>query len=119
MPETDLVTLKVAGQQFEGWTTVNVAKGIRNPAGAFSLSYAERGSSPSAPLRIRTGEACEVLIGGETVITGWIDAATPGFDAGSRSLKVEGRDRACDLVDCAALNTPGSWYWMTPTMLRK
>lgn len=109
MREADVVTLKVAGQLFEGWTTVSVQKGIRNPAGAFSLSYAERADAQGAPLRIRTGEACEVLIGGETVITGWIDAATPEFDASSRGLKVEGRDRAADLVDCAALNTPGSW----------
>ena len=109
MSEPELVTLKVGGQLFEGWTTVNVAKGIRNPAGGFSLSYAERADADGAPLAIRTGEACEVLIGGETVITGWIDAASPEFDARSRKLKVEGRDRSADLVDCAALNSPGSW----------
>ncbi|WP_439471347.1 phage baseplate assembly protein [Brevundimonas sp.] len=109
MSEPELVTLKVGGMLFEGWTTVNVSKGLRFPAGSFSLSYAERPSADGAPLKIRTGEACEVLIGGELVITGWIDTATPEFDAESRRLTVTGRDRTADLVDCAALNSPGSW----------
>jgi prophage tail gpP-like protein len=109
MSEPELVTLKVGGLQFDGWTTVSVSKGIRNPAGGFSLSYAEKASAKGEPLKIRTGEACEVLIGGETVITGWIDAGRPEFDPESRGLMVAGRDRTADLVDCSALNSPGSW----------
>lgn len=109
----DVVTLKVGGQLFEGWTTIEVAKGIKNPAGAFSLEYAERTDQPGAPRRIRSGDACEVLIGGQTVVTGWVDATNPAIDAGTRSMRVEGRDKAGDLVDCSALNTPGVWRGRT------
>lgn len=105
----DKVTLKVAGQQFDGWTSVSVSKGIKNPAAAFSLEYAKRSDQPFTPPSIPTGAACEVLIGGETVITGFVDATNPAFDAASRSLRVEGRDKAADLVDCSALNAPGTW----------
>lgn len=105
----DIVTLKVAGQLFEGWTSVTVSKGIKNPAGAFSLEYAKRTDRAAPPASIPPGAACEVLIGGEAVITGWIDATNPAFDAASRSLRVEGRDKAGDLIDCSALNRPGIW----------
>lgn len=105
----DIVTLKVSGQRFEGWTAVSVSKGIKNPAGAFSLEYAKRTDQEAPPVSIPPGAACEVLIGGQTVITGWVDATNPSFDATSRSLRVEGRDKACDLIDCSALNRPGIW----------
>lgn len=105
----DIVTLKVAGQLFDGWTSVTVSKGIKNPAGSYSLEYAKRTDQPAPPASIPPGAACEVLIGGQTVITGYVDATNPAFDATSRSLRVEGRDKAADLIDCSALNTPGIW----------
>lgn len=105
----DVVTLKVRGQVFEGWTSVRVSKGIQNPAGVFSLEYAQRTDGPAPPVGIRTGDACEVSIGGAPVITGWVDATNPTFDARGRSLRVDGRDKAGDLVDCSALNSPGVW----------
>lgn len=108
-PAPDIVTLKVAGRLFEGWKVVSVSKGIKHPAGAFALEYVQREDGPAPPTIIRAGDACEVLIGGETVITGWVDATNPAFDADGRSLRVEGRDKAADLVDCSALNTPGRW----------
>jgi prophage tail gpP-like protein len=118
-PSSDVVTLKVGGRVFEGWTSVTVAKGIKNPAGAFSLEYAQRTDQPGGEAaaaitaQIRTGQACEVLIGGELVITGWVDATAPAFDAGSRSIRVEGRDKAGDLIDCSAMNAPGVWKGRT------
>lgn len=114
---SDVVTLKVGGQAFEGWTSVSVQKGIRNPAGAFTLDFAERVRAEAAPLPIRRGDACEVLIGGEVVITGWIDKSSPGFDPRNRALSVSGRDKAGDLVDCAALNKPGVWRGRTLTQI--
>lgn len=113
----DVVTLKVGGQAFEGWTSQSVQKGIRNPAGAFSLDFAERIRAEAAPMAIRRGDACEVLIGGEVVITGWVDKSSPGFDAGMRTLSVSGRDKAGDLVDCAALNKPGVWRGRSLTQI--
>lgn len=109
----DVVEFKVAGQVFDAWTTVSVSKGIRDVAGAFALDYAERASQTGDLRRIRRGEACQVLVGGEVVVTGWIDASMPSFDAQNRSLRVEGRDKACDLVDCSAMNIPGVWRGRT------
>lgn len=107
MPE--IVTLEVDGKAFEGWTSVQVAKGLQNPAGAFALTYAARSQDGAPPAGIRVGAPCRVLIGGEPVIDGHVDATDPGFDARDRRLSVSGRDKAADLVDCSALNSPGTW----------
>lgn len=113
MAEADRVELRVAGRLFSSWTEVSVSRGIANPAGAFSLTYAERTSEGAAPEGIRPGMPCEVLIGGQTVINGFVDMASPGFDAETRTLTVSGRDRIADLVDCSALNSPGVWRGRT------
>lgn len=109
----DIVTLKVRGQAFEGWTSVRVSKGIQNPAGVFALDYAQRSGDAPPPVGIKTGDSCEVLIGGQPVITGWVDATDPAFDGQARSLRVSGRDKAGDLVDCSAVNSPGVWRGRT------
>lgn len=113
----DRVVLKVGGRRFDGWKTVSVSKGIRDVAGVFRLDYAEKADQAAAPFQIRPGDACEVLIGDTAVIIGWVDAASPGFTADSRTLSVEGRDKAADLVDCAALNSPGVWKGRTLTQI--
>ena len=103
------VTLEVDGRAFEGWTTVRVAKGLQNPAGAFDLTYAARRADGQPPQGIKAGAACRVLIGGEAVIGGYVDQHDGEVDARAVRLTVRGRDRAADLVDCSALNAPGSW----------
>jgi prophage tail gpP-like protein len=113
MAEADRVELKVAGRLFSSWKDVSVSRGIANPSGAFSLTYAERTNAGAPPEGIRPGMACEVLIGGETVINGFVDAPAPGFDSESRTLSVTGRDRTADLVDCSAMNSPGVWRGRT------
>lgn len=109
MAEADRVELKVGGRVFAAWKSVSVSVGFESPSGAFRLEYAERIGEGEPPQGIRPGEACEVLIGGETVINGYVDAASPSFDAGNRTLAVSGRDRIADLVDCSAMNSPGVW----------
>jgi prophage tail gpP-like protein len=111
MPE--VVTLEVDGRAFEGWTSVTVDKGLQNPAGAFALTYAARSEDGAPPAGIKVGAACRILIGGEPVIGGFVDATDPAFDAHTRRLAVAGRDKAADLVDCSALNSPGSWRGRT------
>jgi prophage tail gpP-like protein len=106
---SDLVTLEIGARAFEGWTSVAVSKGLQHPAGAFALDYASREVDRQPPSGIAAGAECRVLIGGEAVIGGFVDKADGGFDARSRRLTVTGRDRAADLVDCSALNSPGSW----------
>lgn len=51
---------------------------------------------------LAAGQRVEILLDGETVLLGWIDRITVDYAANSLSVRVEGRDLAADLVDCAA-----------------
>jgi prophage tail gpP-like protein len=107
--ERDKVTLSIGGEIYDGWTGVEIRRGLDTPVGSFTLSLAERAPGADRPFAFKAGAACEVRIGGETVITGWIDALNPSFSSDGHAISVSGRDKAADLVDCSAVHKPGSW----------
>lgn len=90
------VTLRVNGQEYTGWKTARVTRGIESAAGSFALSV-------SAPWEIARGDACALEVGGEVVITGTVDRKRISFSAGEHMIEVEGRDRTGQLVDCSAV----------------
>jgi prophage tail gpP-like protein len=94
------VELRVDGQKLTGWESVELVRSLEAVAGAFRLEVSDRDAFP-----IPEGAACELLLDGETMLTGWIDAIRPSFDARSRSVTVAGRDKTADLVDCSPLDS--------------
>ena len=94
--------LTIGGQRHEGWTEVAVRRSIETLAGAFRLTVTDRDPGTMQPRAVVPGQACKLSLDGETVITGYVDAADPSYDSASHSISVDGRDRAGDLVDCSA-----------------
>ncbi|RHW17208.1 hypothetical protein D1610_11710 [Sphingomonas gilva] len=105
----DNVTLAIGGELHEGWTSCSVSRGIDAMVGSFSVTLATRWADRPERFALEAGAACEVRVGGETLITGWIDRLSPAFDARDHRITISGRDKACDLVDCSAIAKPGSW----------
>lgn len=105
----DVVTLTLDGQRYEGWTGVRISRAIDTLSGSFDLSLTDRERIGSTRLKLRAGSACTVSIDGETLITGWLDRISMDIDAQGHRLSVAGRDKSADLIDCAAIATPGSW----------
>ena len=86
-------------------------------AGTFSLALADKWIGGAQALPIAAGMACQILIGGEQVIDGYIDQIRPSFSATAHGISVTGRDRSADLVDCAAIHSPGQWLNCTVLQL--
>jgi prophage tail gpP-like protein len=105
----DRVELLIAGQLYAGWTKVGVTRAMDAAAGTFNLSVTDRWSPNERPWPITPGDACEVRIGGETVISGYVDLVRPSFSASSHTIEVQGRDKSADLVDCSAVHDPDEW----------
>jgi prophage tail gpP-like protein len=103
------VILKIDGQAFGGWTGVTIERAINDLCSSFELSMTERW--PDAPERhiIREGAACEVVVDGEVLMTGWIDSCTKSLSADDHSISVSGRDKTSDLIDCSAVHKPSFW----------
>lgn len=101
--------LLVNGTEYRGWKGVRVQRSLDAVAGAFSLEITERTSHAAMGWPIQPGAECRVLMDGEPVITGYVDAARLAMSDTDHSVSVEGRDRTADLVDCAAPDEPGEW----------
>jgi prophage tail gpP-like protein len=98
----DDLTLIVGGRQISGWTSVRVTRGIERCPSDFEVEMTELYPDEASAFVIQPGDTCEVLLGGDTVITGYVDRFIPAVDSGSHSIRVMGRGKCADLLDCAA-----------------
>lgn len=104
-PNDNQLTLTVGAQRFEGWKSISIRLGLEQIAGTYDLSVTERWTDQTTDWVIPPGELCEVRIGDEPVISGYVDAVAVSYDASSHAIRVSGRDRTGDLVDCSAPTT--------------
>lgn len=101
--------LKVNGTFYGGWKSLRVTRSIEQVAGTFDLGVTDGWSVEPTASPIRPGQTCELLLDGAPVITGYVDDVEPGFDPDSHDIRVAGRDKTGDLVDCAAVLKGGQW----------
>lgn len=104
------VRLLVGGQEFGGWKAVAIQAGIERQVRDFDLTITnDWPGNTDIPRRVHPGDVCEVYIGGDKVLTGYVDATPISYDGTSVTVGVRGRSKTADLVDCAAVNSPGQW----------
>lgn len=108
----DTITVAINGQTYDGWKTARVTRDIGAMGADFELSVTERwavGGQGDKPWQIKTFDACTVSIGGDTVLTGYVDRYNPSFDASSHSVRIIGRSKTEDVIDCMP-DIPGGQY---------
>ena len=113
----DDIILRIDGVDWTYWTSVQITRQMDAIAGTFSLSLADKWMGGAQALPIAAGMACQILIGGEQIIDGYIDQVRPSFSATAHGISVTGRDKSADLVDCAAIHSPGQWLNCTVLQL--
>lgn len=111
----DDVRLLVNGKEFRGWKEVGISAGIERAARDFTLAITDRWpATGAAPVReVKPGDVCEVYIGTDKVLTGYVDGTPVSYDARSVSVSVRGRSKTADLVDCCS---PKSGQWRAQTV---
>lgn len=107
---TGIAELRVAGVYYGGWKSLRVTRSIEQLAGTFELEITERWPGLLQRRPIRPGEPCQLLLDGNVVITGYVDTLMVDFDATRHTLRVSGRDKTGDLVDCSAAYKTGQWH---------
>lgn len=105
----DDVELLVNGLKYRGWTSISVTRAMDAASAAFNLSITERWDGQDQPWPITEGDECQVLIGGQVLITGYVDVFSPGFGASDHTITVQGRDKTADMIDCSAVHSPDEW----------
>lgn len=111
--KTTRVTVKIGAFTFRQVVRAVVARDLQNIAGTFDvvlqddvrLFRALPGflGKPEGGPEIGPGQAITIAIDGEVVLIGWIDRASFRWGAETIECHIQGRDKAGDLVDCAAL----------------
>ncbi|OYZ03505.1 MAG: hypothetical protein B7Y42_00570 [Polaromonas sp. 28-63-22] len=108
--------LLIDGKEYGGWTRLEVQRGIEQIAGGFVLQLTQRypgdgGGAVGAlpPLQLREGLPCQVYLGADLVIGGYVDDYETDDTATSAQVRLSGRDKTADLVDCSAIYKTGQW----------
>lgn len=104
------VRLLIAGLEFGGWKAVSIQAGIERQVRDFDLTITNKWpGNTEIPRRVHPGDLCELFIGDDKVLTGYVDATPVSYDSKNVTVGVRGRSKTADLVDCAAINSPGRW----------
>lgn len=99
----------IGEQAFTGWSEIRVTRGIERCAAEFLFQAG--GSWPGAAegWPIAPFAACAIRIDDDPVMTGYVDSLNHRLGADQRDIKVEGRSKTADLVDCSALIDGGEF----------
>ena len=97
----DDLTLTVGDVNWVGWQRVQLMRSMDTVPANFDIMVTER--YPNAPdINIKPGAPCTVKLGGDLVLTGWIDRYESVVSARDHTVHITGRSKSADLVDCAA-----------------
>lgn len=99
---TDELTLTANGRAIAGWEQVTVTLRAEAFPNSFEVALSTRDPATSADVIVRPGDACQVKLGSDVVITGYVDRLSNGGSADGHMLRVIGRGKCQDLVDCSA-----------------
>ena len=101
-PDDGEVTITAVGEVVSGWQDVRVTRGVERMPGDFVFMVTERFPGTSG-LVLSPLDPCVVRIGGDTVLTGYIDRYGASIGPGEHTIRISGRGKCQDLVDCSAV----------------
>ena len=102
--------LWVDGVFYGGWKRLRVSRSIECLAGSFEFEVTERWPAQPKTAPVKAGAACRVFLDEQRIVTGYIDTRSVDFDSAKHSVKLVGRDKTGDLIDCSAIHKSGQWH---------
>jgi prophage tail gpP-like protein len=98
----DTVTLTIGDQVLTGWQRVSVVRHLAAIPASFDLEVTEKYPG-SADVDVLPGQPCTIQIGGDLVLTGYVDRYAAAVNASMHTIRISGRSKSEDLVDCSAV----------------
>lgn len=107
------LALEIDGYDVKGWQSIQIQRSLDDAVDSFEAALTSPlSSAPPKDGRPWPGDRFRVKYDGALMITGYLDEVDESSDSSSFNLRVSGRSRAKDLVDCSALHK-GAWRHMT------
>lgn len=88
--------IEVNGVSYLNFLNAGVEFSLTNFARFFDFTAV---ATEGNPLPFKVGDACEITIDGELVLTGFIERIDISYSSGDHTIRVSGRDKVGDLVD--------------------
>ena len=88
-------------REIAGWTGVALYRGIERCPSGFEIEFTEPSGSV-AEMIVQPGDFCEVFLGSDKVLTGYVDRYMPSYSQGQHTVAISGRSKCQDLIDCAS-----------------
>ncbi|MGI4799376.1 MAG: phage baseplate assembly protein [Janthinobacterium lividum] len=106
----DDVTITTGGKIIGGWQAVRITRGIERMPSDFDIALTELYPGAADQIVIQPGASCVVKLGADVVVTGYVDRYVPSISARGHGVRIQGRGKCQDLVDCSAgFSRDGSW----------
>ena len=96
----------VQGEKLTGWESVRITKTMESLSGSFSLDMVEQ---ENIDRLVDTQKLLQVYIDDTKIMTSFIDKNNGKVNPNLAQLTITGREMTADLIDCSAINTPGTW----------
>ncbi len=98
---SDDLTVIINGKSYGGWQAVRVSRGAERVPASFDISATERYPGQLSQVAIEAGNPCQIKIGADLVLTGYVDRVAPTLSPTSHDLRIQGRSKLEDIVDCS------------------
>lgn len=100
---TEIVTLVADGYSYSAWKTVEVRAAINEACRSFSVQTTEHPGEWS----FEPGTAIQLLAGGDLLLDGYVNNYAARGAGTAHDVKIAGRSKSHDLVDCSAVHPKG------------
>ncbi|MBK68028.1 MAG: hypothetical protein CMP22_07865 [Rickettsiales bacterium] len=91
------IVLKLGDKTYSGWKAFEFSKSVEALSSGFYLS-----SVHTENLQIGPDTELEVFISNNKILSGYIDTVNFNLQGDQYGIDFQGRDKACDLIDCSA-----------------
>ena len=90
------IVLQVGTRAYKLWSSMRITRSLEALAATFTLQAVEGDA-----VRIDVGSACEIRLGKSLVMTGWVEERNEQVSSSGHTLRISGRCKTGDLVDCS------------------
>jgi prophage tail gpP-like protein len=117
-PPDNTLTLSANGGDYTGWQAIRVTRRLEGFCGDFEVSFTDRSTDAApVPFQVKPFTPCTIKIGGDVVLTGYVDDVAIALTPTSHSVHVRGRGKCEDLIDCSITQDQRQGMQMTTSSL--
>lgn len=98
---SDKIEIIIDEVSYTGWESVSMSRAITSLCGSFEVTLADEDDGKD--WRLVAKKNCVIKLGGEKLLTGFIDSVEFSVEESSHQVTLKGRDLTADLVDCAVI----------------